>query len=616
MRLRALLLSAAFIAVVVPIARTEEKAALPDGNWILSVSGPIGDSAVCLLKTEMKDGKPTISVVAAPPKVEATVTGVKSDKGLTFTLKTVQTVDRNGKEQKFVNERVFVAAPGKDPKVIFGSIGTDQFASRARLTATEHEKLGTLLVRSPAADSMTKVQTLNFRPVQLKNQARQEKDADKKKDLRAQADEAQKEADEKSQGLLREVVAKHSDTPAALDAASALLGLSAKAKVTPEEATALTKLILKQAEQYGPRFAKPTTIRLAETLVRQKGLEAVALIPIEPIAKGLTEKDSLAFQFDTLNTYKSALEGAGKTAEVKSVGARLAKLDSALDKEWGETVPPFKPTAFAGRKDKEATRVTVLELFTGAQCGPCIAADVAFDALNKSYKSSDVILLQYHMHIPGPDPLTNADTVGRWDYYTEQYPYDPETGTGVGGTPTTIFNGKPLAGGGGGMTNAQNKFNEYRKILDPLLEKTTGVTISGTANRAGDKVSIAVEVKGVEKPENLKLRFLLVEDTVKYVGGNKIRFHHHVVRAMPGGVDGIAVKEGSMQHTATADIGAVRKELVKYLDEFAAKQPFPYPTIRPLDMKDLKVIAIVQNDKTREIVQAVQVDVEGKSGGE
>ena len=107
----------------------------------------------------------------------------------------------------------------------------------------------------------------------------------------------------------------------------------------------------------------------------------------------------------------------------------------------------------------------------------------------------------------------------------------------------------------------------------------------------------------------------MVEDTVKYVGSNRIRFHHHVVRAMPGGAAGVAVKAGTMKHSATADVADIRKELVKYLDEYAkTERPFPYPA-RPLDLKDLKVIALVQNDKTREIVQAVQIEVEGKPAG-
>ena len=55
-------------------------------------------------------------------------------------------------------------------------------------------------------------------------------------------------------------------------------------------------------------------------------------------------------------------------------------------------------------------RVVVVELFTGAECPPCVSADVAFDALLETYKPNEVVLLEYHLHIPGPDPLTNADS--------------------------------------------------------------------------------------------------------------------------------------------------------------------------------------------------------------
>ena len=611
MRLRCLLLAVAFLAAAVPVARTEDKPAIPEGNWILATPGPIGDSAVCLLKTEIKDDKLAMSVLAAPPKTKASISEVKSDKGLSFKLTTTQTVtnQKTKKEQKFTSERVFVAAPGATGQELFGSLGTDQFAARAKLTSTEAETLTTVLVRGPAADPMGKAQALNNKAALAQNAVRREKDKEKKKDLRAKAEELQAEADEKLPDLYREVVKEHGDSAAALDAATSLIAQSTKTKVTAEEAAALTKLILKRAEPYGPRYSRPVAIRLADTLVRQKGLEAVALIPIEPIAKALTEKDTLTFQFDTLTTYRTALEAAGRKDELNPLDERLAKLDIALDKEWGETVPPFKPAAYAGRKD--ASSVAVMELFTGAQCGPCIAADVAFDAVHKAYQPTDVILIQYHMHIPGPDPLTNPAAVGRWDYYSEMFPYDPDTGEGVGGTPTTLFNGKPLAGGGGPMTNAENKFKEYRKIINPLLEKTSPIKLSGTATRAGDKVDIAVDVKGADA--DLMLRLLVVEDSIKYVGGNKIRFHHQVVRAMPGGVDGVAIKDGSMKHTATEDVAAIRKDLASYLDEYAVKErPFPYPTIRPIGMMDLKVIALVQNDKTGEVVQAVQFDVTGK----
>jgi hypothetical protein len=303
-----------------------------------------------------------------------------------------------------------------------------------------------------------------------------------------------------------------------------------------------------------------------------------------------------------LTGYKRALGSKWKPPELEAVEARLAKLEAKLDEEYLATVPPFKPSVYSGRKEKGANRVAVLELFTGAQCPPCVAADVAFDALGKSYKPAELVLIQYHMHIPGPDPMTNPDCIARWDYYRKTFP------SGIRGTPSTVFNGKPQAGGGGAMANAENKFRQYRAIIDPILEENTPVKVGGKATRSGDGLEITVEVDGAEG--ELKLRLLVVEETVRYVGGNRLRFHHHVVRAMPGGPDGVAIKEKSFRHTSTADVATVRKGLVKYLDDYAANtRPFPSQA-RPLDMKKLKVIALVQNDATREIVQAAQIAVE------
>jgi hypothetical protein len=170
------------------------------------------------------------------------------------------------------------------------------------------------------------------------------------------------------------------------------------------------------------------------------------------------------------------------------------------------------------------------------------------------------------------------------------------------------------------MTNAEPKFDQYRRIIDPLLEKSTTVRLSGKANRDGSQVSVSVGVTGVESTDDLHLRFLLVEDTVKYVGSNRIRFHHHVVRAMPGGAGGFPLKdadraEGAYRKSVTVDLEKIRLELVKYLDDYAANERPFRDDARPLDLKNLKVIALVQNDKTQEILQAVQLELKGKAAG-
>jgi hypothetical protein len=297
-----------------------------------------------------------------------------------------------------------------------------------------------------------------------------------------------------------------------------------------------------------------------------------------------------------------ALKMNAKTEEAKATETQLAKLETILDKEYLTNVPPFKPEMFAGRKEK-GDRKVVMELFTGAQCPPCVAADVAFDGLEKSYKPSELILLQYHLHIPGPDPMTNADTEARAKYYA------------IGGTPSTVFNGKsPLRPGGGGMLASESLYKRYRDVINPILENTSDTKLNVTAHRVGNKIDIKAEVSGLKDPDEKKrLRLVLVEETIHYVGGNKLRFHHHVVRALPGGVEGFALKDANSQHSATVDLDELRAKLIKYLDTYAKdERAFPYPE-RPLDLKHLKVVGLIQNDETKDIVQVMEVDVGGEA---
>src|SRR5262249_26173372 len=158
--------------------------------------------------------------------------------------------------------------------------------------------------------------------------------------------------------------------------------------------------------------------------------------------------------------------------EAKEVQARIAKLDFRI-----------KVKPFAGRKAK-SDRVVLVELFTAAHAKPCVAADMAFDALGKSYKPSEVVLLQYHLHIPAPDPLTSPDAVARQESY----------GRAVRGMPTIFFNGKAGPGGGGDKDEAGEKYEEYRDEIDPLLEKQAGAAIKLTAKQKGSKITIDADV--------------------------------------------------------------------------------------------------------------------------
>jgi hypothetical protein len=583
----------ALAAVVFCIPAATAADALGEGYWRFSQSINGNEATLFLMKIEKKDGKIAASTVEGSSKVDWTVSDTKVD-GSNVSLQ----VSVN--QTKYTFEGI---ADAKDAKVIRGAMFDDSRTFRMVLNSQESDKLEP---RGPGAgpkqpEPMIAAQKLTMAVAGLRNKVRASKDPNDKADLQAKVKEAQKEADDKIPELLREVVAKHADSPFAVNAATQLLAGAAKNKAKADEITVWVKLIDEDAAKFGPRIARDTALQTGETLVSQKEAAALALPLAEKVAAGLKDTDALASQSRALKLLAAAQKATGKTDA--GTETRLAKVETALDAEYVKKVPPFKPEKFAGRKDKEANRVVVMELFTGAQCPPCVAADVAFDALEKAYDHKDLILIQYHMHIPGPDPLTNLDSIARWDYYREKFPM------GVGGTPTTLFNGKVKAGGGGGMANAKGKFDQYKAVIDEALEQKSDIKISGGAKLAGDKVSVDVNVEGLkEANDKLKLRVLLLEESVKYTGGNGLRFHHQVVRNVPDAAAGTAIKEKSLKTTVEIDLVSVKKGLTKYLEEYATERPFPNAD-RPMDLKHLKAVAIVQDDESGEILNAVQFDV-------
>ncbi len=584
-------LCAAALTVAAPIA---------DGNYLFSSVGPTGDSATCIIKVETIDGKQTASVLAAPKGREVKVSGFTStDKAVSFTVN--QYVTQNGQKLQFV-PTTFVGVPGADGKAVLGSGGSDLRPTRAKLALTEKTEVALGLTGgdegTTAYKAVTDLQSKGI-PIQIKLQ--QEKDPTARKELLKQLADARAAVTEKLPGVLRGVVEKHPNTVAGAEAALGLIRIPT-AKLAPGEAAKLVAVIRKQGEAYGPRFVKGTERQLADVLAVRSDVGDLGVKAVEPLVKDMKANAPAADRVAMLQLYQTALKNAGMADQAKTVDTEIAKLETVLDEEYHKTVPPFTPAKFDGRKDAKANRAVVMELFTGAQCPPCVAADVAFDALGKSYQSKDLVLIQYHMHIPGPDPMTNKDTIARWDYYSDKFP------GAIRGTPSTLFNGTPKAGGGGGMANAEKKYGDYTSVINPLLEENTPVKLTGRATRAGDKVNIAVEYDGVPTGGEAKLRLLLVEDTVKYVGGNKLRFHHSVVRAMPGGAAGAALKDKAGKQTTLVDVANVRADLNKYLDEYAAERPFP-TAARPLEMTKLQVIALVQDDATGEILHAARFDV-------
>ena len=403
--------------------------------------------------------------------------------------------------------------------------------------------------------------------------------------------------------LARDALAVVTDDGEVFDIAFAVLSQAGANKLPADEARGIVDRLNKAATTFGPLWERDVALKLVDVLTAQDGLSELAVAQAKRAERMLTDDDSTATRMSVLNALVSALTKAGKDDDAKQYTAQIAKLELRDFAEYSKTHPPFKTEAFAGRKGK-SNRASVVEVFTGAECPPCVAVDLAFDGLLKTYKPADVICLQYHLHIPRPDPLTSPDANERANFYGDK----------IEGTPTLFINGKLGSDSGGGAPASEKFYKQFRTALDEALEKPATVKLAVAVSKA-EKGGFTAKatVSDLENPgEKVVLRFVLAEDRVRYAGGNGLRYHHMVVRALPGGAKGTPLTKKSAEQSVTIDPDAVRTTLSKYLDDFAQKeQPFPRPD-RPLALRNLKLIALVQNDATKEILNAAQVDLEAK----
>jgi hypothetical protein len=537
------------------------------GTWKVSVlhlhSGR--ETTLAILQVRGDEARPKAEVLSAPGFESAEADNVRAEDGaLHFTLKTDRgtypIVVRAGKE-------------GTTPDRLLGYLRDRESYEMVRLERTELRELDPkkLSVPLPGYTELAKA---------VEAPGPKEKEA-----------------------AIREVLKKHAGEPVAASALLVLLQLQLQTGAPAEEAKATADRYVAAVAEYGRGAELQAITRLVRGL-SQLPPERGGKLAIEygrQAEKLLAKDDPPALAVGVFKSLARALRAAGKEDEAKEVDGRAAELNAKLDAEFAKKAVPFRPAPPAGRRGG-GDRVVLAELFTGAQCPPCVAADIAFDAALQVYKPSQVVFLQYHVHIPGPDPLTTPASEARLRYYSE-----------IQGTPTFVIDGKLLDEPvGGPAERGEASYTALRAALDRAMNSPSGARLKLVARRTGDAVELTADVNDLSRPgDKTRLRFVLAEDVVHYAAPNGQRLHHHVVRDFPGGAAGFALPEKTAKKTVKVELPAVRKQLEAYLTLAAARQPFPDDD-RPLELQEFKAVAFVQDDATKEVLQAAQVDVPGE----
>lgn len=321
-------------------------------------------------------------------------------------------------------------------------------------------------------------------------------------------------------------------------------------------------------------------------------------------------QEKLGKKKEALATYVSGVTVTRPPVLMKPLQALLkelsphASLDSLISLAQRKLIDffPDRYTRPESMENQSNQKVVLAELFTGSECRPCQAADIAYDRLLQCYERSTLAVLEYHLHIPRPDPMANSDAEDRAKYYN------------VNSTPTSIVDGSNHIPGGGQSIAAKSLFLVYADAIDKCLNDPTHVSIKLSARLRRNKISLTVSAQAQKVRRSYRLRIALVEDEIRYQGANGISDHRFVVRKMIRNAAGTSFTQTGKAAVKDAfAVSTIENQLEKYLDTYEKKAQKPGITFKEkkfeIDPKQLYVVAFVQDDATHAILQSTMVKV-------
>lgn len=277
-------------------------------------------------------------------------------------------------------------------------------------------------------------------------------------------------------------------------------------------------------------------------------------------------------------------------------GGSLDGLETALDRVYREKfAPPLHVEPYPA--ESRSGRAVLAEVFTGAGCPPCAAADIAFDLVMERYRPADVIVAMYHQHIPRPDPMTNPESVARFRWYER------------GGVPAYAIDGK-VDGGGGPRSTAPATYAKVNGAIEKRLAIKPQAALRLEASERNGVVEARIAVESAAPAvKAAKLHVLLAEKQLRYTGENGIRFHPMVVRSHKARPVDLSA---TWQHSERFDAAELSAQWSAYLDEYqrtGRDEPFEFRAkLHSIDPSQVVVVAFLQDEETKEVLQAAFAD--------
>ena len=284
---------------------------------------------------------------------------------------------------------------------------------------------------------------------------------------------------------------------------------------------------------------------------------------------------------------------------------KVLKRDPAELSAWLDGLFIKKVRALGGEPQPRTgagNRIVLAELFTGAQCAPCVAADLSLGAVEGVFDQSQLIVLRYHQHTPGPDPLASPDTLQRFEQY------------GGSGTPALYLNGRPVEGVGGSTLLVPAVVRRLKEQVAAQLTTTSPFSLKLAARVKDPRGLIELEAEGVGAerfPPEVRLHLAVAEEQIPMPAKNGIRVHEMVVRLCPGEVAGLKPEAGRLRFSGGVNLAEQRQRVASYL-QFVEKESSETFDHKPLDMTRLKFVGWLQRSDTGEILQVAVTPLAGE----
>jgi hypothetical protein len=260
------------------------------------------------------------------------------------------------------------------------------------------------------------------------------------------------------------------------------------------------------------------------------------------------------------------------------------------------------------------------------------AATHATEAILQRYPRADVSLLVYPQpSVVVPNALINSASQVRASYYNAGYqPQEPDIIRDRNSSPPRfVVDGVdinvPDRNRPNRIATSEGLFDEVKRALEKELGKPSGVELRLRAEMTGPEVRATAHVQGLNAGNtHYKLHIALVEQWVRHsfqIDREVIRVHSMVVRSLAGNDGkGLSLEPVTASRSWTFNLDSISRDIEKYLSDFENAERMINPAFgfgeKPpaMDPSNLAIVAFIQDDDSKEVLQSISVKVQGGDG--